>query len=301
MKVGDYFSPWAISRGLIIPDWLSPRTEVTPGAKMVYSALVRYGGQNGEAWPGQDRLASDLGMGLRSVMRHIAELEAHGLIVVEQRGLKQTNLYRFLWHAWAEAAAGSDNVASHDMPNWRDKRRKIGGSYHEEEKEEAGERAGARGHRSRDPVWRNQPAARGAIGREALKRDAEKNDPAAAEMLALAARYYGGNPTANELAQFAEEMAAAAGRSLEERQAAIDDARQAAAVKNNGGNPRGLGWLRVSLRDYVNPNSAAEDDAPVARARLATPKEEAEMKRFMKAHREEQEARRNARRKEATQ
>jgi Mn-dependent DtxR family transcriptional regulator len=44
-------------------------------------------------FPGQERLAQDMGSGRRSVVRYVAELEKAGLLAVKRRGQGRPNLY----------------------------------------------------------------------------------------------------------------------------------------------------------------------------------------------------------------
>ena len=46
-----------------------------------------------ECFPGQERLAKDMGNGVRSVVRYLAELEEVGLITIKRRGQGRPNLY----------------------------------------------------------------------------------------------------------------------------------------------------------------------------------------------------------------
>jgi Mn-dependent DtxR family transcriptional regulator len=55
--------------------------------------LLKYAREMDECFPGQDRLAKDMGNGSRSVARYIAELEEVGLITVQRRGQGRPNLY----------------------------------------------------------------------------------------------------------------------------------------------------------------------------------------------------------------
>ena len=67
--------------------------DLTDGAKVLYSALLSYAWDAGQCWPGQARLAEDLGVGERTVQRRIDELQQHGLLAVKRRGQGKTNLY----------------------------------------------------------------------------------------------------------------------------------------------------------------------------------------------------------------
>ena len=59
-------------------------------AKLVYMGL-----QRGSCYPGQQRLADDLGLSRHTVMRRVSELERAGLLEIQRRAVGQTNLYVF--------------------------------------------------------------------------------------------------------------------------------------------------------------------------------------------------------------
>lgn len=69
----------------------SPR--LNPTAKVVYGLLLSYAWERGRTWPGQEALAAHMGTTTRTVRNALADLKAVGLITVEQRGLRQTNVY----------------------------------------------------------------------------------------------------------------------------------------------------------------------------------------------------------------
>ena len=70
---------------------------ITPQARCLYVILLSYRRKTAKrssfVFPGQARLAAELGLNTRSVRTYLNELEAAGLIVVTQRGLTRTNIY----------------------------------------------------------------------------------------------------------------------------------------------------------------------------------------------------------------
>lgn len=66
---------------------------ISQSAKLVYADLISYDFNNKGVFPGQDRMAWDLNMSLRTVIRAIKELESWGLIKVDRRGLNKPNYY----------------------------------------------------------------------------------------------------------------------------------------------------------------------------------------------------------------
>ena len=77
-----------------VPNFVLKSDAISPGAKLAYAMLLHYAWQNAFCFPGQERLAQDMGAGKRSVIRFMAELEKAGFIAVQRRGLGQTNLYK---------------------------------------------------------------------------------------------------------------------------------------------------------------------------------------------------------------
>jgi hypothetical protein len=86
-----------------VPNVILKSDLISPGAKLTYSMLLHYAWQNDYCFPGQERLAKDMGAGKRSVIRFMAELERAGYIAVKRRGLGQTNLYQLFLQATKKA------------------------------------------------------------------------------------------------------------------------------------------------------------------------------------------------------
>lgn len=98
----EYFNPASKFQGIFMPSWLMKRTGLNAGSKLLYAVLAKYAHGSGEAWPEQKSLAEDCGVEARSIRNHIKELVDAGLIEVEQRGLRKSNIYRFVWHDWMQ-------------------------------------------------------------------------------------------------------------------------------------------------------------------------------------------------------
>src|ERR1700674_4266756 len=81
-----------------VPNFILKSEGISPGAKLAYAMLLHYAWQNDYCFPGQERLAADMGSGKRSVIRFMAELEKASFIAVKRRGLGQTNLYQLFLH-----------------------------------------------------------------------------------------------------------------------------------------------------------------------------------------------------------
>jgi hypothetical protein len=76
-----------------IPNLVLRRGDLTPGAKLTYMVLLSYAWQKDHAYPGQDRLAGDMGVSERSVITYLKQLQDTGLITINRRGLGLTNIY----------------------------------------------------------------------------------------------------------------------------------------------------------------------------------------------------------------
>jgi hypothetical protein len=77
-----------------VPNFVLTKKEISVGAKLAYAMLLKYAWNNDACFPGQVKLAEDMGAGERSVRTYLKELEAAGLLEIKQRGLGKTNLYK---------------------------------------------------------------------------------------------------------------------------------------------------------------------------------------------------------------
>lgn len=76
-----------------VPNFLLKSNKLSAGDKLVFAMLLSYAWQNDFCFPGQQRLAEDMGITDRSVRTHLKALESNGLLVIVQRGQGKTNLY----------------------------------------------------------------------------------------------------------------------------------------------------------------------------------------------------------------
>jgi len=76
-----------------IPNLVLRRPGLPPGAKLTYMVLLSYAWQKDSAYPGQDRLAADMGVSERSVVTYLKQLVESGLVTIRRRGLGMTNVY----------------------------------------------------------------------------------------------------------------------------------------------------------------------------------------------------------------
>jgi hypothetical protein len=84
----------ALRKGFtIIPNYILRDPRVSVGAKIIYTLLLSYAWQEGSCFPGQLRLANDLGLKERMVRYYLTELKTQGFIDIKRRGLGKTNVY----------------------------------------------------------------------------------------------------------------------------------------------------------------------------------------------------------------
>lgn len=76
-----------------VPNFILRDPDLSLGAKVTYAMFLSYAWHNDSCFPGQDRLAIDLGMSRTSVTAFIGELQKRGLIAVQRRGQGRTNVY----------------------------------------------------------------------------------------------------------------------------------------------------------------------------------------------------------------
>jgi len=76
-----------------VPNFILESKQISVGAKLVYAMLLKYARELNECFPGQDRLAEDMGATRQSVNTYIKELREVGLITVQRRGQGRPNLY----------------------------------------------------------------------------------------------------------------------------------------------------------------------------------------------------------------
>jgi len=76
-----------------VPNFILESSEISVGAKLTYAMLLKYARELDECFPGQDRLAEDIGTTRQSVNAYISELGRARLLTVKRRGQGKPNLY----------------------------------------------------------------------------------------------------------------------------------------------------------------------------------------------------------------
>src|SRR5580693_6578757 len=76
-----------------VPNFILKNGNLSLGAKVTYAMFLHYAWHNDSCFPGQERLAEDMGMSRSRVTEFVSELEKSGLITIQRRGLGKTNIY----------------------------------------------------------------------------------------------------------------------------------------------------------------------------------------------------------------
>lgn len=76
-----------------VPNFILKNPELSSNAKVAYSLLLSYAWNFDRVFPGQERMAKDMGTSQPTVTRSITELEKAGYMEVQRRGQGLTNLY----------------------------------------------------------------------------------------------------------------------------------------------------------------------------------------------------------------
>ena len=76
-----------------IPNVILEHPDISMGAKMIYSLLMKYYWRDGRVYPGQKKLAELSGASVRSVISYLNELKKQKLIRVKRNGFGKTNDY----------------------------------------------------------------------------------------------------------------------------------------------------------------------------------------------------------------
>ena len=80
----------------IAPNRILRNKTLTPYAKLAYTVLLSYAWEKNYCFPSQEKLAEDIGIAKRSVVKVIQELRQKKMIEVKKRGLGKPNIYYIL-------------------------------------------------------------------------------------------------------------------------------------------------------------------------------------------------------------
>lgn len=76
-----------------VPNFLLKSHKLSSGDKLAFAMLLSYAWQNDHCFPGQARLAKDMGLHETNVRKHLKALQANGLLSITRRGQGKTNVY----------------------------------------------------------------------------------------------------------------------------------------------------------------------------------------------------------------
>ena len=76
-----------------VPNAILKTKKLSPGAKLAYTMLLSYAWHNDFCFPGQNRLAEDIGISRQSVNSQIKELERKAFIKIRRQGQGRPNVY----------------------------------------------------------------------------------------------------------------------------------------------------------------------------------------------------------------
>jgi DNA-binding transcriptional ArsR family regulator len=90
----DTLDPITRSGFTQVPNFILTDDRLTLGARITYAMFLHYAWHKDRCFPGQDRLAVDIGMSKSRVNEHVKELEGAGLVEITRRGQGKTNFYK---------------------------------------------------------------------------------------------------------------------------------------------------------------------------------------------------------------
>lgn len=93
-----------------VPNFILRDATLSVGAKVTYAMFLSYAWNNEFCFPGQDRLAQDMGMSRSRVTEFVGELQKASLIEIQRRGLGKTNHYLIRFQVKSKARAKRPEV-----------------------------------------------------------------------------------------------------------------------------------------------------------------------------------------------
>ncbi len=76
-----------------VPNYVLDSHKVSAGAKLTYALLLKYAWENDYCFPGQDRLAADMGISRQTANKYIQELQEKDYIQIKRQGQGRPNVY----------------------------------------------------------------------------------------------------------------------------------------------------------------------------------------------------------------
>jgi len=103
-----------------VPNHILKSNQLTVGEKLTFAMFLSYAWNNDLCFPGQQKLAKDLGVNERSVRTYTQGLQKKGFLVVRRRGLGKTNLYtlRYRIRSAKRRSARPAKLSGQERKNW---------------------------------------------------------------------------------------------------------------------------------------------------------------------------------------
>lgn len=92
------------------------KSSLTSNAKVVYAQLLSYAWTNDRCYPGQVRMAADIGSTKSTVNRAVLELQRTGWLEIDRRGQGRTNVYTLTYVVAAAKVVGKSNGKARLFP-----------------------------------------------------------------------------------------------------------------------------------------------------------------------------------------
>ena len=87
------FDPVSAGGFTQVPNILLNETDLSFAAKVAYAKLLSYAWHNNLVFPGQERMAEEVGSSRSVINRAVLELQKLGWLEIRRRGQGKTNLY----------------------------------------------------------------------------------------------------------------------------------------------------------------------------------------------------------------
>ncbi len=89
-----------------VPNFILKNKNLTVGEKITVAMFLSYTWHNDSCFPGQERLAEDIGVTRQSVNTFIKGLEKKGFLGIKRRGQGKTNIYTVRYRVQQKNTAG---------------------------------------------------------------------------------------------------------------------------------------------------------------------------------------------------
>lgn len=129
-----------------IPIALVRDTRVSANAFRLFCAIATYANADKKAWPGQSRLAADLGVTERAIRAWLEELTESGWLTITRRGRQKTNVYTL--HALPDRKPSAEGERNGDSAHSQGDRHGRAGQAQGERSSDSGHARG--GHSERN-------------------------------------------------------------------------------------------------------------------------------------------------------